>query len=489
MEKGKGSIKKLFIEVKYTIKEGAVGGILLVVLGNAALLIAKALAWLIVPKVLGVMEYGYYKIFTLYLAYAMLLHFGFPDGILLIYGGKNYQEINQTEFRVYTRFFISFQTIISILIVGISLAVCQGMKCYIFCMIGIDAIVVNLTTYYKYVSQAVMQFKKYTLRNIIQAVMQILVLGILVVLDKLEILRANGMIYILGIVLIDAVLLVWYMRTYKELTFGKADSLNKWIPKIKKNFTVGILLTISYQVAHLVFFLDSQMVEIVFDMETYSLYAFAYSITNMITVIISAIATVMFPGLKRLEVQEAVSKFSVLMSAVSIIVFFSLTAFFPLNYFIKWFLADYAQALDYLQIIMPGLALSCCINLIMFTYYKVLNQLKCYLYIALGILLAGGILNCVGYMLFHEPIAFSIASIVTLVIWYLCLALFLDKSFHMRWLKNFAYVLLEMSNFYIVNSVLGCNWRAMIIYFIGFTVTTCLVYKNYAGKMLNRCRK
>lgn len=140
MEKGKGSIKKLFIEVKYTIKEGAVGGILLVVLGNAALLIAKALAWLIVPKVLGVMEYGYYKIFTLYLAYAMLLHFGFPDGILLIYGGKNYQEINQTEFRVYTRFFISFQTIISILIVGISLAVCQGMKCYIFCMIGIDAI-------------------------------------------------------------------------------------------------------------------------------------------------------------------------------------------------------------------------------------------------------------------------------------------------------------------------------------------------------------
>ena len=126
MEKRKGSIQKLFKEIQYAIKESATGGILLVVLGNAKLLIAKSLTWLVVPKVLGVIEYGYYKTFILYLVYMMLLHFGFPDGILLIYGGQDYQEINQKEFRIYTRFFISFQTIISVLLIGISLAVWQG---------------------------------------------------------------------------------------------------------------------------------------------------------------------------------------------------------------------------------------------------------------------------------------------------------------------------------------------------------------------------
>ena len=369
------------------------------------------------------------------------------------------------------------------------MAVCKEMKCYIFCMIGIDALFVNLATYYKYISQAVMQFKEYTLRNVIQAVMQILVLGTIVVLDKLGILKPNGVFYILCIVLIDAVLLVWYMMTYKELTFGKSDSLRKRFPKIKNIFAVGILLTISFQVAHLVFFLDSQMVEILFDVETYSLYAFAYSITYMITAIISAIATVMFPSLKRLEIQDAVSKFPMLMSAVSIIVFFLLTAYFPLTFLVEWFLPDYVSSLTYLQIIMPGLALSSCINLIIFTYYKVLNQLRLYLYIALVILLLGCILNYGGYMLFHEPMAFTIASIITLLIWYLCLVGFLVKRFHTKWLKNFIYVLVEMSIFYITDSVWDSSWKAMLVYFIGFIVTTCLIYKNYANKLLNRCKK
>ena len=484
-----GGNQNVFKEIRYTIKEGATGGILLVVLGNVTLLIAKALTWLVVPKVLGVTEYGYYKTFTLYLVYAMVLHFGFPDGMLLIYGGQDYQKINQNEFRTYSNFFIRFQMIISALIIGISLAVCQGMKCYIFCMIGVDALFVNLATYYKFISQAVMRFKEYTLRNVIQAVMQILLLGIIVALDKLSILQPNGAFYILCIVLIDAVLLVWYMMTYRDLTFGKADSLRERLPQIKKIFAVGILLTISFQIAHLVFFLDSQMVEILFDVETYSLYAFAYSIANMITAIISAIATVMFPSLKRLGKQDVVSKFPMLMATVSIIVFLLLTSYFPLIFFIKWFLPDYAPSLNYLRIIMPGLAMSSCINLIIFTYYKVLDQLKQYLFIAFGILWLGGILNCVGYMLFHEPIAFSIASIITLLVWYLCSTGFLVKKFYTRWLRNFGYILVEMSIFYIVNIVWDGSWEAMLSYFMGFILTTCLIYRNYTSELFDRYRK
>ena len=118
MSAGRGeSVKNLL----RGLRQGAVNGILLVAAGNAALLIAKALTWLVVPRILGVVEYGYYKTFTLYLVYVMLLHFGFPDGILLIYGGQNYGRINQMEFRINTRFFTVFQIIVSAFIIGISL--------------------------------------------------------------------------------------------------------------------------------------------------------------------------------------------------------------------------------------------------------------------------------------------------------------------------------------------------------------------------------
>ena len=72
MSAGRGeSVKNLL----RGLRQGAVNGILLVAAGNAALLIAKALTWLVVPRILGVVEYGYYKTFTLYLVYVMLLHF------------------------------------------------------------------------------------------------------------------------------------------------------------------------------------------------------------------------------------------------------------------------------------------------------------------------------------------------------------------------------------------------------------------------------
>lgn len=476
-------------KIRFTIKSETTNGIILVALGNVALLIAKALTWLVVPKVLGVIEYGYFKTFTLYLVYAMFLHFGFPDGMLLIYGGKEYQKIDSVEFRAYSQFFIRFQIIMFVLFVGIFLAVCQGMKCYIFCMVGIDALFVNLATYYKFISQAVMQFKIYTLRNVLQALMQIFLLGVIVLLNQLEILKPNGGFYIICIVFIDAILLVWYMVTYKDLTFGKSDSLKKRLPQIKNIFRVGILLTISYQTTHLIFALDSQMVEVLFDVETYSLYAFAYSITNMVTAVIGAIATVMFPALKQLEIRNSLNKFPTLMAMVSIVVSFSLIAYFPLSFVVKWFLPDYVLALNYLRVIMPGLALSSCINMIIFTYYKVLYQLKKYLFIALGVFVIGGILNCVGYMFFHEPIAFSIASIITLLVWYLWLVGCLVKSFHVTWFKNFVYILVEMFIFYTVNAVWEDSIESMLNYFIAFIITTCLSYKNYIIELLNKCRK
>ena len=56
---------------------------------NIVVLIGGIVTGFLVPLVLGVNEYGYFKIYTLYLTYTSLLHFGFVDGLLLINAGKN----------------------------------------------------------------------------------------------------------------------------------------------------------------------------------------------------------------------------------------------------------------------------------------------------------------------------------------------------------------------------------------------------------------
>lgn len=97
----------------------------MVISSNILVLISSILTGLVVPKLLGVTNYGYYKIFTLYLGYTALLHFGFVDGILLMHGGEDYRDLNKVKFRRNTKFFAAIQAVISLIVVIVA---CIAMK-------------------------------------------------------------------------------------------------------------------------------------------------------------------------------------------------------------------------------------------------------------------------------------------------------------------------------------------------------------------------
>lgn len=59
--------------------------------------ILSALMSIIVPKVLSVNDFGYWQLFIFYTSYVGFFHFGFNDGIYLLNGGKNYDELNYNE--------------------------------------------------------------------------------------------------------------------------------------------------------------------------------------------------------------------------------------------------------------------------------------------------------------------------------------------------------------------------------------------------------
>lgn len=92
-------------------------------------------------------------------------------------------------------------------------------------MIGIDTITTNLTSYYQYVSQCTLRFKELSIRKVYQAGLKIaftLIFFVLFQRGKIEALSAR--VYIECLVFIDVVLLIWYVVTYKDITFGKAEN-------------------------------------------------------------------------------------------------------------------------------------------------------------------------------------------------------------------------------------------------------------------------
>lgn len=74
--------------------------------------------------------------------------------------------------------------------------------------------------------------------------------------------------------------------------------------KFKKIVLSGFVLLLADMVANLILTLDRQFVSALFDINTYSIYSFAYSMLRIVILAISAIATVLYPTLKRMSVEQ-----------------------------------------------------------------------------------------------------------------------------------------------------------------------------------------
>lgn len=450
-----------------------------VVFSNLIILISSIITGFVVPKVLGVREYGYYKIFTLYLSYSALMHLGFVDGVLLKFAGKEYDELPKEKFRRYTKFFFTFQCVVALIIVLVALFLLNDEYRKIIALLAIDILAINITAYYQYISQSTMRFTELSVRKILLAVLKIILVALMLLFSLADMKNfTNAFVYIGGIVLIDVSLAIWYFCSYKDISVGVSTSLKACRSDIITFFKEGIILTVAYQAAMVIFSLDRQFVSLLFDTETYGVYSFAYNIISMVTTVVSAVSFVLFPRLKQLKKETIMNSFSKAMASISIIAVAAMIGYQPLCLIIKMILPDYISALDYLRIIFPGLALSCCINIIMFTYYKAMDAHFVYFKICCLILLLAAGLNYIAYKIGGTPLHISIASIVSLLIWYLVSEYYFVKYYHIKWKQNLFYIIVFMFIFYLITSIVSNNLLSWILYVLCFLVGTIIIYKS-----------
>ena len=69
-------------------KNNFIKSVFTVIFSNIFILLSGVLVGFVLPKIMGVDEYGYYKLFMLYATYIVLLYFGLADGMLVKYGGQ-----------------------------------------------------------------------------------------------------------------------------------------------------------------------------------------------------------------------------------------------------------------------------------------------------------------------------------------------------------------------------------------------------------------
>lgn len=451
-----------------------ISSIVKVTLSNIIKLGAGILVGFLLPKIIGIDDYGYYKTFTLYATYVGLFQIGIEDGIYLKYGGKNYEDLDKNLFCYYSKFLLIMQLVIAITFICGGLLITQSETKFIFVCLGVYLFAYNITGYYQFISQITSRFNELSFRNIVQSIFTSMSILVLFLISHF-----NGNIftykeYTIIFVLIQFVLAIWYMYTYRDITFhvSKIDNSRKEIFQLIK---IGFPLMIANLCLLLILNIDRQFVNILFDNQTYAVYAFAYNMLTLISTATTAIATVLYPTLKKTSIENLNNKFYGINSVVLSFVFLCLLVYYPLAMFVSWFLPKYENSLIIFRIILPGLAISSSISIVFHNYYKVIGKNNIFFLISLIILLFSFVANLIGYIIFKNTISISIASVIVLFFWYILSELYFIIKYKVKWIKNFIYLVISIIAFYFI-TIINNPFIGFGIHVLIYIIITSLFY-------------
>ncbi len=448
--------------------------IIKVVGSNIVTIVAGIFVSFLLPKIISVSDYGFYKIFTLYFNYLGVLSLGIIDGIVLKYGGKEYSELEREKFRSYFSWYAALHIFITVIMLLVAVFLKDADYKFVLLLLAANLLPANVTGYLQQISQITQRFREYSLRKVLHSIANICLVFSLFLIYKFDVTAITYKWYIVGLYAIDLLLLIWYVVTYREILFGKKVALRSTVSEVLGLARLGFPLLLSNLCSTLLLNLDRQFVSILFPTEEYAKYAFAYSMLSLITVATSAISLVIYPVFKRMDQAWLKQNYGVIRTVFSVFLFFVILVYFPLGYFIEWFLPQYAFSMSIFRIILPGLAISASITVVMQNYYKVFGRTNIFFRNSIFALIFSAILNAAAYICFGTMVSISVASIVVLAGWHFGTEIQMRKMCAVE-MKGSLYILIMSASFYACAYV-GTYWLGGVLYLAVFLLISAVFF-------------
>ncbi len=459
--------------------------IMKVSMSNFMSLLSGVLVGFIVPKMLGLEGYANFKIYTLYLTYIALLSLGLGDGLYLKFSGTNKEDLDKGTISYYLK--IYYVQIVLFTVIALFWS-CFGVpKEYRFILVALSLTIFSsqITAVYQNLSLITSSFNEYSIRVIVKSVLTSLFVILLFLVSRITGKIISYKIYISGVVLIDYILACWYFYTYREFIFVKSKNIAKMVGKYTVILKVGFPLLLSNMAGSIFLNLDRQFVSLLFDKNAYAIYAFAYNLLTLITTMTSAVSLVLFPSLRRKKDLNIARSLELYLGPFNMMVAFFLIVYYPLSWFVPYFLPDYKLSLEIFRVVLPGLVISSSVSVILINFYKLENQIKLYFIVTLLSMLISIIANYVAYSIFNTYLSISWASIFTLFVWYLLTLSYFWRKYRINFVKTTIYMILMCILFYCITYEMGCSLIGGISFLGGYIILSFIFMKKNIRELLS----
>lgn len=340
---------------------------------NATSFIINALIVLIIPKLIGVSEYGYFQLYILLATYALYFHFGWCDGIYLRYVGKNYNELDKKMMSAQFRGIVKLSmTLLIFLLILVRIFFHDFDKIWVYSIASIVVFVVTPKTYTTVVMQMTNRMKNYSQIVLAEKVIYALILAIMLLFGI-----RDYKVLILSDVMGKISALITGMYFCRDIIFEKPIIEKKdYVTETKNNISVGLFLLISNLASLLVTGIIQFSIEFNWGIETFGKVSLTFNMSKMLLVVITAMSSVLIPVLKHMNPKELSYLYKGLRSGLMLVLGLMLAFYYPIKVILSAWLPQYIVSLKYMALLFPMCLFESKTQLLINSYMKALRKEK-----------------------------------------------------------------------------------------------------------------
>lgn len=432
-------------------------------------LLISILTSLILPKYLGVVDYGFYQLFIFYTTYVGFALFGLNDGIYLKFGGKKYEDLDKELLKIQYLYSLCFQLIIIIIIIPFLCLKDNTLDRFnIYIFTAIYMLISNTYGYFAFIFQAINWIKIYSISIMIERFFYafFLLISLFFNIKFFE-------IYIIIVIISKFIAMIYCLLYSKEIVLIKTNRWKIGLKEMFSNMKIGINLMLANIASMLILGISRFLIDSNWGIEAFAKFSFSLSLANFFLMFINQVSMVLFPALKRINIENQKQIFDKINKILFIIMPFVYLAYLPLGVFVNLWLPQYSESVMYLAIILPICVFDGKMNLLYSTYFKMFRLEKQLLYINLITVCISCALALFGIYIINNIIFVIVGIVVSIIcrslISYLILSKYIDNTsgkmnIFIEVVMAFIFIILNLIKMYIFSFILIFVIEIIILY-------------------------
>lgn len=325
---------------------------------------------LLVPKVLGVEQYGYWQLYIFYISYVGFFHLGLSSGVYLTTGGQKRDEMDKPAIKSQMIFGATYQTCMAVVIVILSQFIAvESERTFVIVMTAIYLVLQNLATFMMNELQCMNETKKSSYSTIVER------LAFLVPMLVFLVIRVRTFEpYVLAYTASTIVQLVycsWHLRDFWSAPFlgmRKAAHLS-W-----ESIKIGFPMMMANIASMLILGIGRFFIDLTWGIETFGKLSLALSLVSFFLSFVNQASMVLFPSLRQAGKGEVRSFYQAARDAMGLLFPSVYALYFPLAWILSLWLPDYASSFVYLILLLPICVFDSKMNITGVTFYNVLRK-------------------------------------------------------------------------------------------------------------------